>query len=67
MPIKFVKYYILLESDLALSMWCARVASESNIADAPSSNISHELLSEDLRNHSSFQSFLNVVGVSFDP
>lgn len=64
---KLVKYYISLESDLALSMWCARVASESNIADAPSRNVSHELLSEDLRNHSSFQSFLSAVGVSLDP
>ena len=65
--LKLVKYYISLESDLALSMWCARVSSESNIADAPSRNVSHELLLEDLRNLRSFEMFLNAVGISLDP
>ena len=65
--LKLVKYCISLESDLALSVWCARVSSESNIADAPSRNVSHELLLEDLRNLSSFEMFLNAVGISLDP
>ena len=62
-----MKYYISLESDLALSMWCARVASESNLADAPSRNVSHELLPEDRKDHSSFEMFLRAVGISLDP
>ena len=61
------EYYISLESDLALSMWCARVSSESNIADAPSRNVSHELLLEDRKDHSSFEMFLSAVGISLDP
>ena len=65
--LKLVKYYISLESDLALSMWCARVASESNLADAPSRNVSHELLPEDRKDHSSFEMFLSAVGISLDP
>ncbi len=65
--LKLVKYYISLESDLALCMWCARVSSESNLGDAPSRNVSHELLPEDLRNHSSFDSFWSAVGFSLDP
>ena len=65
--LKLVKYYISLESDLALSMWCARVSSESNIADAPSRSVSHELLLEDLRDTSSFEMFLSGVGISLDP
>ena len=55
--LKLVKYYISPESDLALSMWCARVSSESNIADAPSRNVSHELLLEDRKDHSSSRCF----------
>ena len=65
--LKLVKYYISLESDLALSMWCARVASESNFADAPSRSVSHELLPEDRKDHSSFETFLSAVGISLDP
>ena len=65
--LKLVKYYIFLESDLALSMWCARVASESNLADAPSRSVSHELLPEDRKDQSSFETFLSAVGVSLDP
>ena len=65
--LKLVKYYISLESDLAVSMWCARVSSESNIADAPSRKFSHELLVEDLRNLSFFEMLLSAVGISLDP
>ncbi len=65
--LKLVKYYISLESDLAVSMWCARVSSESNIADAPSRKFSHELLVEDLRNLSFFEMLLSAVGISRDP
>ena len=65
--LKLVKYYISLESDLALSMWCARVSSENNIADAPSRNVLHEFLLEDLRKLRSCEMFLNAVGISLDP
>ena len=65
--LKLVKYYISLESDLALALWCARVSSESNIADFPSRNVSHALLPDDRKDHTSFDLFLSSVGVSLDP
>lgn len=65
--LQLLKFYVTLEADLGLILWCARVSSEANIADFPSRSESHPLLRDELRIQIDIEAFLKTVGISLDP
>ena len=65
--LQLLKFYVTLEADLGLSLWRARVSSETNIADYPSRSEFYPLLRDDLRLQVEIEAFLKTVGISLDP